>query len=48
MTAKCAAVLGCEIVRVVEEGTGTVNYLLDAQAELTKKTQRKTNKHPNK
>ena len=24
---KGAAVLGCEFVRVVEEGTGTVNYL---------------------
>ena len=24
---KGAAVLGCEFVRVVDEGTGTVNYL---------------------
>ena len=27
LTGKGAAVLGCEFVRVVEEGTGTINYL---------------------
>ena len=27
LTGKGAAVLGCEFVRVVDEGTGTVNYL---------------------
>ena len=27
LTRKGAAVLGCEFVRVVDEGTGTINYL---------------------
>ena len=27
LTGKGAAILGCEFVRVVEEGTGTINYL---------------------
>ena len=27
LTGKGAAVLGCEFVRVVDEGTGTINYL---------------------
>ena len=27
LTGKGAAVLGCEFVRVVNEGTGTINYL---------------------
>ena len=27
LTGKSAAVLGCEFVRVVNEGTGTINYL---------------------
>ena len=26
LTGKGAAILGCEFVRVVEEGTGTINY----------------------
>ena len=26
LTGKGAAVLGCEFVRVVDEGTGTINY----------------------
>ena len=27
LTGKGAAVLGCEFIRVVDEGTGSVNYL---------------------
>ena len=27
LNGKCVVVLGCEFVRVVDEGTGTVNYL---------------------
>ena len=27
LTGKGAAVLGCEFVRVVDEGTGTINYV---------------------
>ena len=27
LTGKGAAVLGCDFVRVVDEGTGTINYL---------------------
>ena len=44
LTGKGATVLWCKFVRVVDEGTGTV----DAQGELTEKTQRSTNKHPKK
>ena len=39
LTGKGGAVLGCEFVRVVDEGTGTVNHLNGG------KTQRSTNTH---
>ena len=49
LTGKGAAVLGCEFVRVVDEGTGTL-FKLHAQGEMTETTQRSTttNTHPNK
>ena len=47
LTGKGAAVLGCEFVRVVDEGTGTLNYLNNMH-KGTEKTQRRTNTHPKK
>ena len=50
LTGKGAAVLGCEFVRVVDEGTGTIElFKLDAQGELTEKTRSTTtNTHTKK
>ena len=48
LTRKDAAVLGCGFVRLSRRAQVPTLFKLDAQAELTERTQRSTNTHPKK